>query len=927
MRIAIGCDDTGFLLKEHVSAALEAHGHDLLDLGTFSPDPVDYPDYARAVGQALLRGFVNAGMFICGSGASAAIAANKIRGIRASLCHDPEAARLARVEDDANVLCLGARDVASDRAVAIAMAWLGASFSGEERFARRVSKIALLEGSLPSAEKTPSRPNAVPTSSAVPSAQIASAAAPPASVAPAPPASAPPAPAPPAPAPPAPAPPAPASPAPASPASAPPASAPPASAPPASVLPASAPPAPAPPASAPPASAPPASALPAPAPPAPALPAPALPAPAPPAPALPAPAPPAPVVARVPAASPVTHLPTPALPALSWSAGAPMPVEPPVRPLSEVHATTMVAEQYADGVIRTDADYAATTVPPSPRSVDQIDKLPAVQETMDTLEAQDFLDRLWVKDATLWKGEVPSIRHRLGWLTSPTIMRGHIEDIKSFADEIRRLQFTHVVLLGMGGACFAADVFNLAFGSKMGFPDVVVLDSTDPAAVKQTLDRLALARTLFIVASKSGDTPEALALYEYFRGQIEASSVPRSGIHFVAITDPGRPLDKIAAETGFRRTFLNPASIGARFSALSFFGLVPAALMGIDVKSLLDRAHAMVEACGNTVSARDNAAVRLGGALAGLAKAGRDKVTLVLSRKLRGLGPWIEQLLAESLAKDGRGIVPVDDEPLGSPVVYGKDRVFVAITLDGDDAAEPYLSALEEVGHPVIRIPVKDSLEVGAEFFRWELATAAAGVALGVNPFDEPDGARVRENIATLLSTWRKTRRLPEWPVDAEENGLVLLTGMGTKSPSVGAGLQAFLGQAGPGDYIAIQAYLTPTPDTWSRLQELRTVLRDRVKVATTLAFGPRYLHATSQLHMGGPPNGLFLQLTGEDKEDVSIPGAGYGFATFKAAQALGDLQTLRNAGRRIVRVHLRGKQPHGIDQLVQVVQKVIKRR
>src|SRR5215472_4309681 len=541
MRIAIGCDDTGFLLKEHVSAALEAHGHDLLDLGTFSPDPVDHPDYARAVGQALLRGFVDAGMLICGSGASASIAANKIRGIRASLCHDPESARLARVEDDANVLCLGARDVAPARAVAIAMAWLGASFSGEERFARRVSKIALLEGSLPSAEKTPSRPNAVPTSSAVPSAQIASAAAPPASVAPAPPAPAPPAPtppasAPPASAPPASAPPASASPAPASPASVPPAPASPAPAspapaalatvPPAPVaptLPAPAPLAPAPPAPAPPAlatvpPAPVAPTLPAPASPAPAPPAlatvppapvaPALPAPAPlapappasappapapasptpaavpstpvvpapPAPALPAsvPAPPATVVARVPTASPVTHVPAPALPAVSRPAAAPMPVEPPVRPLSEVRATTMVAEQYADGMIRSDADYAATTVPPSPRSVDQIDKLPAVQETMDTLEAQDFLDRLWVKDATLWKGEVPSIRHRLGWLTSPTIMRGHIEDIKSFADEIRRLQFTHVVLLGMGGACFAADVFNLAFGSKMGFPDVVV---------------------------------------------------------------------------------------------------------------------------------------------------------------------------------------------------------------------------------------------------------------------------------------------------------------------------------------------------------------------------------------------------------------------------------------------------------------------
>jgi len=603
-----------------------------------------------------------------------------------------------------------------------------------------------------------------------------------------------------------------------------------------------------------------------------------------------------------------------------------MAAEPLARPLPDVRATTMVVEPRAAGMVGTEKMYAAVTAPP-PRAVEEVAKLPAVQEMMDILEEQDFLDRLWVKDATLWRGEVPTIRHRLGWLTSPTIMRGHTDDIKSFADEIRRLQFSHVVLLGMGGAALAADVFNLIFGSKMGFPDLVLLDSTDPAAVKQTLQRLNLARTLFVVASKSGDTPETLAFYEYFRGQMEASSVPRAGIHFVAITDPGRPLDKIAAETGFRRTFLNPASVGARYSALSFFGLVPAALMGIDVKSLLDRAHAMVEACGNVVAARDNAAVRLGGALAGLAKAGRDKVTLVLSRKLRGLGPWIEQLLAESLGKDGRGIVPVDDEPLGSPVVYGEDRVFVAITLDGDDAAEPYLSALEEAGHPVIRIPVKDSLEVGAEFFRWELATAAAGVALGVNPFDEPDGARVRENIATLLSTWRKTRRLPEWPVDAEENGLVLMTSMGTKSPSVGAGLQAFLGQAGPGDYIAIQAYLTPTPDTWSRLQELRTVLRDRLKVATTLAFGPRYLHATSQLHLGGRPNGLFLQLTGEDKEDVSIPGAGYGFATFKAAQALGDLQTLRNAGRRIVRVHLRGKQPHGIDQLVQVVQKVIKRR
>src|SRR5215475_11233858 len=461
MRIAIGCDDTGFLLKEHVSAALEAHGHDLLDLGTFSPDPVDYPDYARAVGQALLRGFVDAGMFICGSGASAAIAANKIRGIRGSLCHDPEAARLARVEDDANVLCLGARDVAPARAVAIAMAWLGASFSGEERFARRVSKIALLEGSLHSAEKAPPRPPAAPP------APIA-----PASVAPAPPAPAPPASAPPASAPPGSAPPGSAPPGSAPPGSAPPASAPPGSAPPASAPPGSAPPAPPPaavspapvalglPSHAPPAAAPaavspapvaPASPAPAPAgvspapvapaPPAPAPLAPAPLAPAPPVAALPAPAslapappasapaPPARVAAPVPAASPVEHVPAPAPPPVSRPVTAPMPVESPVWPLSEVRATRTVMEQYAGGMIRTDADYAATALP-SPRLVEEIDKLPAVQETMDILEAQDFLDRLWVKDATLWKGEVLSIRHRLGWLTSPTIMRGHIEDIK-----------------------------------------------------------------------------------------------------------------------------------------------------------------------------------------------------------------------------------------------------------------------------------------------------------------------------------------------------------------------------------------------------------------------------------------------------------------------------------------------------------------
>jgi RpiB/LacA/LacB family sugar-phosphate isomerase len=792
MRIAIGCDDTGFPLKEQVAAALESGGHDLLDLGTFSTDPVDYPDYARAVGQAVLRGFVDLGVLICGSGAGAAIATNKIRGVRAALCHDAKAARLSREEDDANVLCLGAREVDPAAALEIASAWLAASFSGDERFIRKVSKIALLEGGLTPPEKAATRtPGAAQPEAPAPSRSKPAAA---------------------------------------------------------------------------------------------------------------------------PATAPGKRDAWEEVPA---GAIAQAVEAAPARRAPEPEAAKSIQME----------EVAAVAAPAPARPADEAFKLPAVQETMDALEGHDFLDRLWVKDATLWKGETAAIRNRLGWLTSPTIMRGHADDIKTFADEIRRLQFTHVVLLGMGGASLSGEVFNLTFGSKMGFPDLLLLDSTDPAAVKHTLDRLNLTRTLFIVATKSGTTTETLSLYHYFRGQVEASTVPRAGVHFVAITDPGRPLDKLANESGFRRTFLNPASIGGRYSALSFFGLVPAALVGIDIRALLDRSHAMVEACGNAVGARENAAVRLGAALAGLGKVGRDKVTLVLSRKLRGLGAWIEQLLAESLGKDGKGLVPVDDEPLGPPGVYGEDRVFVAVTLDGDAAYDSELNALEDAGHPVIRIGLREPLEVGAEFFRWELATAAAGVVLGVNPFDEPDVTRAKENTSSLLGAWKKSKKLPEWPADAEENGVVLMTNSGKKAAGVPQGIQAFLGQAQPGDYIALQAYLAPTADTWIRLQELRMLLRDRLKLATTVAFGPRYLHSTGQLHKGGPPNGMFIQITGEDKEDMAIPGAGYGFSTLKAAQALGDLQALRDSGRRVIRVHVTGKQTQGVEQLIQLVQKAFKKK
>lgn len=773
MRIAIGCDDTGFPLKEPLVAALEAEGHDVLDLGTFSTEPVDYPDYARAVGQAVLRGFVDASLLLCGSGAGAVIAANKMRGIRAALCHDVAAARTSREEADANVLCLAAVDLDAKDAIEIAQTFIATQYEPSEQQARQATKIGQLEAGLLGADKAPLKPG---TGDVKVTTKPATAKAAPAKAA-----------------------------------------------------------------------------------------------------------------SRREAAS--------AAPAARPAAPA-----PPERPAP-----------------------APAVVNPPPVLPDPL-KLPAVEETLRFLESREFLDRLWVKDATLWKGDAATVRNRLGWLTSPTIMRGHSEDIRAFADEVRRLQYSHVVLLGTGGSSSTGMVFNETFGSKMGFPDMLVLDSTDPAAVKQVADGVNLSRSLFVISSKSGTTNETMAAYAFFRGLVEAASSPRPGMQFVAITDPGRPLDKLATETGFRRTFLNPASIGGRFSALSFFGLVPAALIGVDIKILLERANSMVETCGNEVGMRGNPAVQLGAVLAGLARAGRDKATLVFSEKIRSLGPWIEQLLAESLGKDGTGIVPVVDEPLGAPAVYGDDRVFVALVLEGDDSHDAGLAKLADAGHPVLRLVLRDPMDVGAEFFRWELAAATAGAVLGVNPFDEPDVVRAKENTATLLTEWKRSRRLPEWPSDVEEDGILLMTKSNKKPSSVSRGLAAHLAMAAPGDYLAIQAYLAPTPEAWRVLQEIRVALRDRLRIATTLGWGPRYLHSTGQMHKGGPTSGLFLQITGDDREDLPIPGVGYGFSTLKAAQALGDIQSLRDGARRVIRLHLTGKQSQGLQQLLQMVQGLTKR-
>ena len=785
MRIAIGCDDIGFPLKGPLIGALEADGHVVLDLGSFSAAPADYPDYARVVGQAVLRGFAEAGVLICGSGVGAAIAANKLPSVRAAFCPDVTTARQSREEEDANVLCLSASAVSAKMAVEVTRAWIAAGFSGDESHTRRLAKIAELEAEFAGTTKEPRHP-AVADRALSPS------------------------------------------------------------------------------------------------------------------------------VTKPIEGAPAAPAPTPAGPAapVTQASGGQRPSPVPAG---------------ATGV----EDRAAPTEPAARsarRTADAL-RIPAVEETLRFLESQSFLDRLWTKDPTLWTGDPDSVRNRLGWLTAPTIMRAPAADLKAFADEVRRLQFAQIVVLGMGGASLPAELWSLTFGSKLGFPDLVLLDSTDPAAVKHTLDRISLPRTLFLVSSKSGTTVETRALYAFFRQKVEALAPPKPGMQFVAITDAGTPLDIMAKETGFRHTFLNPASIGGRYSALSFFGLVPAALIGVDIKTLLERARAMVEQCGNTVATHESPAVRLGAALAALARAGRDKVTFVLSEKIRALGPWLEQLVAESLGKDGKGLVPVVDETLGSPAVYGDDRLFVALTLAGDRSHDAALDALADATHPVIRLELGDTLDVGAEVFRWELATATAGAILGLNPFDEPDVARAKDHTASLLEARKKTRRLPEWPADAEEDGIVLMAGRsGPKPASVAEAVAAHLGQARPGDYLAIQAYLEPSSEASSRLGAIRGLLRDRLRIPTTLGFGPRYLHSTGQLHKGGPPSGLFIQITVEDTEELSIPGAGYDFSTLKAAQALGDLQALSGGGRRIIRLHLLGKPAQTLERLLQLVRMATRR-
>jgi transaldolase/glucose-6-phosphate isomerase len=596
---------------------------------------------------------------------------------------------------------------------------------------------------------------------------------------------------------------------------------------------------------------------------------------------------------------------------------------------------------------------------------------------LEGLQQRRVVERIWSKDHTVWKPNPAEIADRLGWLSVGEAMREQVPTLEAFAKEVRDAGFKHVVLLGMGGSSLGPEVLRQTFGRGMGYgvrgtgyyspeprtpypiPQLIVLDSTVPAWVEAVTDAIDPGRTLFLVSSKSGSTIEPLSFYKHFRGLVEkAVGKQKAGQCFVAVTDPGTSLARMAQEQGFRRAFLNPPDIGGRYSVLSYFGLAPAALIGVKPAALLDSASRMRQACAPDRPIHDNPGAWLGAVIGAQAQEGRDKLTLVTSPSIESFCLWAEQLIAESTGKEGTGIVPVAGEPLTDAESYGNDRLFVYLRLKGDDNAstDSAVARLESSGQPVVRLELEDMHDpsaplragpsaplragpsaplragpstplragpstplragpstplragpstplragLGAEFFRWEFATAVAGAILGVNPFDQPD---VEESKRRTVEALRSYQRSGERP----------------RLEPVGS-LEGLLSSARPGDYLAIMAYLNQTPEVDEAVSALRRRVMERHRIATTFGYGPRFLHSTGQLHKGGPDSGLFLQLTADHERDIPIPGEPYTFGVLADAQATGDLQALQAKGRRVARAHLGAETVAGIRRLADVI-------
>ena len=584
---------------------------------------------------------------------------------------------------------------------------------------------------------------------------------------------------------------------------------------------------------------------------------------------------------------------------------------------------------------------AKRTSTPTPQVNRQSASLPgdldtAVKKNLNDWRASGKVRRLWQHDASLWTSDDEA--NWLGWLGITDEQLAAAAKLNDLAKEVRTAGFSDILLLGMGGSSLCPEVLALTYPQTPGFPRLHILDSTDPAQIRSVEKKVNLAKTLFIVSSKSGSTLEPNIYKQYFFERVQqtlGNDKDKAGSHFIAITDPGSKMQQVAERDRFRHIFYGLPSIGGRYSALSNFGMVPAAAMGLDTGKFLERTKEMVEACKPSTPVEQNPGVMLGLIIGTAAKLGRDKITLIASPGIADLGAWLEQLIAESTGKLGKGIIPVDREALGAPEAYGNDRIFAYLRLETAPAAaqDAQIAAIEKAGHPVVRIAVSDIYSLGQEFFRWEIATAVAGSILGINAFNQPDVEASKIVTKQLTSEYESKGSLPPEKPLLEEAGFKLFTddkNAADLSQAVGSGhslknyLRAHLARLGAGDYFALLGYVEMNAEHESLLQGLRMTVRDRKRVATCLGFGPRFLHSTGQAYKGGPNSGVFLQITCDDAQDLPVPGQKYTFGVVKAAQARGDFQVLADRKRRALRVHLASDVKAGLTKLAEMVKQLV---
>ncbi|MGD0269827.1 MAG: bifunctional transaldolase/phosoglucose isomerase [Candidatus Sulfotelmatobacter sp.] len=557
----------------------------------------------------------------------------------------------------------------------------------------------------------------------------------------------------------------------------------------------------------------------------------------------------------------------------------------------------------------------------------------AVKTAIGDWQSGNKMQRLWQHDASLWTGDDEA--KWLGWLDVVEEQIANPVELRNFAKEVWSAGFKDILLLGMGGSSLCPEVLRMTYGKIAGYPDLHVLDSTDPAQVKAFENKIDIGRTLFIVSSKSGSTLEPNIFKQYFFERTkQVVGADKAGSHFLAITDPGSKMQQVAEGDRFRHIFFGKPSIGGRYSALSHFGMVPAAAIGVDTKKFLDRAQEMVRACGPSAPVEANPGAVLGIILGTATRSGRDKVTIITSPDISDLGAWLEQLLAESTGKVGKGIIPVDREELAAPEVYGDDRVFAYIHTQHatDVRIDTKVAALEEAGHAVLRIAMSDIYDLGAEFFCWEIATAVAGSIIGINAFNQPDVEASKIATRNLTSAYEKTGSLPAEQPIVEDGGINLFTDEKNAAElakaaggdkSLAGYLKAHLDRISAGDYFAVLGFIQMNEEHEKKLQAIRHAVRDKKHVATCLGFGPRFLHSTGQAYKGGPNSGVFLQITCDDTVELPVPGQKYTFGVVKAAQARGDFQVLVERGRRALRVHLHDVDA-GLVTLAAAVQKAL---